>query len=74
MITKNKSSNRQIKMISPLLDIPSTYTQVFTFTKPIKNYAATMAIVSTDKKTIIIKNDLQELFENPKALEYSISY
>jgi hypothetical protein len=73
-LVEQDSTLQQIKMISPLLDIPSTYTQVFTFTKPIKNYVANMAIVSTDKKTIIIKNDLQELFENPKALEYSISY
>lgn len=73
-LVEKDSTLQQVRMISPLLDIPSVYTQVFTFTKPIRNYSASNATVSTDKKTIIIKNDFQDLFENPKALEYSISY
>ena len=65
---------QQVKMLAPLLNIPSTYKRVFTFTKPVKTYSAGNGTLSTDKKTIIIKNDFQELFDNPKAFEYSISY
>ncbi|MCY7421277.1 MAG: hypothetical protein LH478_05985 [Chitinophagaceae bacterium] len=65
---------QQVKMIGPMLNIPSTYKQVFTFTKPVTTYSAANGTLSTDKKSIIIKNDFQELFDNPRAFEYSISY
>ena len=74
VLLEKDSVLQQVKMIAPMLNIPSTYTRVFTFTKPIKTYSATNGTLSIDKKTIIIKNDFQELFENPKAFEYSISY
>ena len=74
VLLEKDSVLQQVKMIAPMLNIPSTYTRVFTFTKAIKTYSASKGTLSTDNKTIIIKNDFQELFENPKAFEYSIKY
>ncbi len=65
---------QQVKMIALMLNIPSTYKREITFANPIKAYSPASGTLSTDKKTIIIKNDFKELFDNPKAFEYSISY
>lgn len=68
------SMMQQIKQMVPLMGSSVTYKTVYSFPKPVKDLKAANGTISDDKKTIIIKNDFNDLFDNPAAFEYSISY
>lgn len=65
---------QQVKQLAPLIGSSVTYKSMYSFPAPIKNYKAVNGTLSDDRRTIIIKNDFNELFDNPAAFEYTISY
>ncbi len=70
----NDSTLQQIKQLAPLMGATVSFKNVYTFATPIKNFTATNGTISENRKTIIIKNELNNLFENPASFEFTISY
>lgn len=64
----------QIKQLAPMMGSTVVYKSVYTFPVPVKDFKAVNGKISDDRKTVIIKNEFDELFENPKAFEYQINY
>ncbi len=65
---------QQFKQLAPLMGSSITYTNVYTFQTPVKDFKGVNGTISDDKRTVIIKNDIMDIFEKPEAFEYSISY
>lgn len=71
---ESDSTIQQIKQFAPLMGSSVVYKSVYSFPTPIKDFKAAKGTISDDKKTIIVRNDFNDLFDNPAAFEYSISY
>lgn len=53
---------------------PSTYTIEYYFSRKIKSTTAKNAIISNHKKTLTIKNKLEDIIENPMLLDFEVDF
>jgi hypothetical protein len=63
----------QLKQTSTM-GIQMPYTLVVTLPRPVKKIDNSLATLSNDKKTVIIKYNLTDVFDNPEKFEYTIAY
>jgi hypothetical protein len=63
----------QMKQTSTM-GIQMPYTLVVYLPRPVKKIDNSLATLSTDKKTVIIKYNLTDVFDNPEKFEYTIAY
>ena len=63
----------QMKQTSSM-GIEMPYTLVVNLPRPVKKIDNSLATLSPDKKTVTIKYNLTEVFDNPEKFEYTIAY
>jgi hypothetical protein len=63
----------QLKQIASVVG-PMNYTLVVTLPRPIKKAGNAKAVLSNDRKTATLSNDLLETFEHPELMELELEY
>jgi hypothetical protein len=63
----------QLKQTSTM-GIEMPYTLVVNLPRPVKRIDNSLATLSPDKKTVTIKYNLTDVFDNPEKFEYTIAY
>ncbi|MFI5157115.1 MAG: hypothetical protein ACHQEM_13070, partial [Chitinophagales bacterium] len=63
----------QMKQTSSM-GIEMPYTLVINLPRPVKKVDNALATLSPDKKTVTIKYNLTDVFQNPEKFEYTIAY
>ncbi len=73
---KDAKDNPQLSQMKDVtnMGIEIPYTLTIELPRPVKKITSSMATVSPDKKTVVIKYNLVEAFDHPEKFEYSISY
>ena len=70
---KNDPQMSQMQQASQM-GVEILYTTTITFPRPIKKVDNTLAKLSDDKKTVVIKYNLIDVFEKPDQFGYNIEY
>lgn len=68
------SAIQQIQQMTALMGTPVVFKQGFSFAKPIQQYTASHGTLSDDKKSILIRNTLDDLLSSPASFNYEIRY
>jgi hypothetical protein len=72
-ILKDAEPDENAAMLKDML-VGSKYIQEYTFEKAIQSVNVKNAIISEDKKSVIIEHTLQDSMDNPKALDLEIVF
>ena len=71
---ENDSSLQQLKQMTALLGAPVVFKNAFTFPAAITSFQAVNGTLSADKKSLLIRNTLDELLDNPSLFTYQVRY
>ncbi len=71
---ENDSSLQQLKQMTALLGAPVVFKNAFTFPAAITSFQAVNGTLSADKKSLLIRNTLEDLLDNPALFTYQVRY